>query len=85
MRCAVVSGYFSRSHGGTAYDGVPTMTEMSRSCAPVSTGSSQSRSKTPSSGSQVDQTDSPTRMTEKWAARMRSRSTASRSYGMYSG
>ena len=58
-------GVRARSHGGTAYVGVPRMTEMPRSCAPSSTGCSQSRSNSPSSGSQVDHTDSPTRMTVK--------------------
>ena len=42
---------------------------MPRSAAPSRTGSSQSRSNRPSSGSHVDQTDSPTRITEKPAAR----------------
>ena len=49
--------------------------------APLGTGSSQSNLNWPFSGSQVDQTDSPTRMTEKCASCMRSRSTSSRSYG----
>ena len=41
------------------------MTPIARSNAPSSTGSNQSRSKTPSRGSHVDHTDSPTRMTLK--------------------
>ena len=57
---------------------------MPRSWAPSSTGCSQSRSKRPSSGSQVDQTDSPTRMTEKPASAIRSRSVSSRGLGWYS-
>ena len=40
---------------------------MPRAWAPSSTGWSQSRSNRPSSGSQVVQTDSPTRITEKFA------------------
>ena len=52
--------------------------------APSRTGWSQSRSNRPFSGSQVDQTDSPTRITEKWASTIRSRSVSSRSDGWYS-
>ena len=70
----------SPATGGTAYVGVPRMTEMPRRAAPLGTGSSQSNLNWPFSGSQVDQTDSPTRMTEKCASCMRSRSTSSRSY-----
>ena len=47
---------------------------MSRSWASSRTGSSQSRSKTPSSGSHVDQTDSPTRITVNPASAIRSKS-----------
>lgn len=80
----VISGYWRASHGGTAYVGVPRITEMPRSCAPSSTGWSQSRSNRPFSGSQVDHTDSPIRMTVKRASAIRSRSSFSRSWGWYS-
>lgn len=84
-RSPVISGYWRASHGGTAYVGVPRMTEMPRSWAPSSTGWSQSSAKRPFSGSQVDQTDSPTRMTVKCASAIRSRSVLSCSSGRTSG
>ena len=57
---------------GRRRSGVPRITPIPRACAPSRTGCSQSRSKTPFSGSQVDHTDSPTRMTVKWACAIRS-------------
>ena len=57
---------------------------MPRSWASSSTGSSQSRSKTPSSGSQVDHTDSPTRITVNPASAIRSKSAFSRGVRWYS-
>ena len=57
---------------------------MPYSFAISSTGTIHSRSKTPSSGSQVDQTDSPIRITVNPAAFISSKSWRSRSVGWYS-
>ena len=57
---------------------------MSRREAASRTGSSQSSSNRPSSGSQVDQTDSPTRTTEKPASAIRSKSASMSGLRWYS-
>ena len=69
---------------GHAATGVPRITPIPRAWAPSSTGSSHSRSNSPSRGSHVNQTDSPTRITVNPAAAIRSRSSSMRSAAWYS-